>query len=80
VAGAINSAAGLASAEEVGLSKTTMVGKSYTVTAGDRIELRVGKARIVMESNGDISITGGQIRIAADGPTTIIGKDVDINP
>lgn len=79
VAGAKNSAVGLASAEEVGLSKTTVVGKTYTINAGDRLELRVGKAVIVMESNGNIAINGGNLTVDGSGAVKISGSTVDVN-
>lgn len=79
VAGATNTAVGLASAEEVGLSKTTAVGKTYTITAGDRIELRTGSASLILESNGNITLSGVQVLIEGSGPVQINGKDVDIN-
>lgn len=79
VVGAMNTAVGLAQAEEVGLSKTTVVGKTYKITAGDRIELRTGKASIVLESNGNISISGGNIKIAGSGSVKVDGNTINGN-
>ncbi|MBY4767619.1 type VI secretion system Vgr family protein [Burkholderia ambifaria] len=79
VVGAMNTAVGLAQAEEVGLSKTTVVGKTYTITAGDRIELRTGKASIVLESNGNISISGGNIKISGSGSVKVDGNTINGN-
>ncbi|EDT42138.1 type VI secretion system Vgr family protein [Burkholderia ambifaria] len=79
VVGAMNTAVGLAQAEEVGLSKTTVVGKTYTITAGDRIELRTGKASIVLESNGNISIRGGNIQIVGSGAVKVDGNTINEN-
>ncbi|WP_257818632.1 type VI secretion system Vgr family protein [Burkholderia glumae] len=79
VVGAMNTAVGLAQAEEVGLSKTTMVGKTYTITAGDRIELRTGKASIVLESNGNVSIRGGNIQIVGSGAVKVDGNTINNN-
>jgi len=79
VVGAMNTAVGLAQAEEVGLSKTTVVGKTYTITAGDRIELRTGKASIVLESNGNISIRGGNIQIVGSGAVKVDGNTINGN-
>ena len=33
-----------------------------------------------MDKEGNIEIIGAKIKVAASGPTVIIGKDVDINP
>ncbi|WP_217589024.1 type VI secretion system Vgr family protein [Burkholderia sp. GbtcB21] len=79
VVGAMNTAVGLAQAEEVGLSKTTKVGKTFTITAGDRIELRTGKASIVLESNGNISIRGGNIQIVGSGAVKVDGNTINEN-
>jgi type VI secretion system secreted protein VgrG len=79
VVGAMNTAVGLAQAEEVGLSKTTKVGKTFTITAGDRIELRTGKASIVLESNGNISIRGGNIQIVGSGAVKVDGNTINSN-
>ncbi|WP_118184417.1 type VI secretion system Vgr family protein [Paraburkholderia phosphatilytica] len=79
VAGAMNTGVGLASGEEVGLSKTTMVGKTYTLTAGDSIELRTGKASILLQSDGTITISGTNLAISGTEAVSIDGKTVDIN-
>jgi type VI secretion system secreted protein VgrG len=79
VGGAMNTAIGLASSEQVGLSKNTMVGKTYSITAGSRFELKVGKAMIVLEDNGNISISGTKLTIDGSGPVRISGNNVDIN-
>ncbi|WP_162923158.1 MULTISPECIES: hypothetical protein [Burkholderia] len=75
----MNTAVGLAQAEEVGLSKNTVVGKTWSISAGDRLEIKVGKARITLESNGNISISGATLSIDGSGPVRISGNNVDIN-
>lgn len=79
VAGAMNTAVGLASGEEVGLSKTTQVGKTYTLNVGDRIEIKAGKASIVMTSNGDIVISGANISIKGSGSVKLDGRSINTN-
>ena len=73
-------AIGAAQLITVGLSQITKVGKSISVEAGDAIEIKVGKSIIRMDKEGNIEIIGAKIKVAASGPTVIIGKDVDINP
>lgn len=73
-------AIGAAQLITVGLSQITKVGKSISVEAGDAIEIKVGKSIIRMDKEGNIEIIGARIKVAASGPTVIIGKDVDINP
>jgi type VI secretion system secreted protein VgrG len=79
VAAAKNEAVGAESVEEVGLGKTTAVGKEWIITAGDRLEIRVGKARLVMTKDGCVTLSGTEVHTEAEGPVTIVGKDVDIN-
>ena len=66
-------------AEEVGLSKTVLVGNNFHITAGDEFSVTVGKASLVMKSDGTVLINGTQFRFAASGPVEIIGTDVDVN-
>ncbi|WP_118186156.1 type VI secretion system Vgr family protein [Paraburkholderia phosphatilytica] len=79
VVGAMNTAVGLVSGEEVGMSKTTKVGKTYSIHAGDRIEIVTGKASLVLESSGKITLSGTELLIEGSGAVQINGKDVDIN-
>ncbi|WP_320534464.1 type VI secretion system Vgr family protein [Robbsia andropogonis] len=79
VAGAANSAVGLASAEEVGLSKATVVGKTYTVKAGDRVEVKTGSASLILESNGNIALSGVNITITASGTLKLKGGTIETN-
>ena len=79
VGGAMNTAVGLMQFEEVGLSKTVMVGNKFSITAGDELEITVGKANLVMRSDGTVLINGTKFDFSASGPVQINGKDVDIN-
>lgn len=66
---------------------TLKVGKSLHVTATDAITLEVGSAKIVMRSNGDISINGqhlaldgsGKIKIEASNNVIVKGQQVKAN-
>jgi type VI secretion system secreted protein VgrG len=64
----------------VGLGQQTTIGKTLSVDVGDAIEIKTGKSVLRMDSDGTIELIGARIKIAADGPTVIVGKDVDINP
>ena len=66
-------------AEQVGLSKNVNVGNKYSITAGDELSITVGKASLVMKSDGTVIINGSQFNFEASGPVQISGKDVDIN-
>jgi type VI secretion system secreted protein VgrG len=72
---------------QVSGSDTVKVGKSLHVTATDSITLEVGSAKIVLKSNGDISINGqhltldgsGKIKIEASNNVIVKGQQVKAN-
>lgn len=78
---------GLASTEQVGLSKTTLVGVDYTTkvgktkktSVGDEYVIEVGKSKLVMDSAGNVTITGTKFNFSATGNVQINGKVVDLN-
>ncbi|MER8947225.1 DUF6484 domain-containing protein [Mesorhizobium sp. M0959] len=49
------------------------------VTAADRLELRCGKATILMEADGRITIRGAQITSHASGAQRIRGGSINLN-
>ncbi|MCA8956127.1 MAG: type VI secretion system tip protein VgrG, partial [Planctomycetes bacterium] len=71
VLGAMNTAVGLISAEEVGMIKK--------IVAGTSIELTCGSASIKLESGGKVTIQGTELAFESSGPTKITGDPVDIN-
>jgi type VI secretion system secreted protein VgrG len=79
VGGAMNTSVALAQSTQVGLSKSAIVGKKYSITAGDELSIKVGKASLVMRSDGTVLINGSTFDFSASGPVQINGKDVDIN-
>ena len=50
--------------------------KTITMTAQDKITLQTGSAKIVMSSNGDITISGATINIKGSGNVIIKGSKV----
>lgn len=50
--------------------------KTITMTAQDKITLQTGSAKIVMNSNGDITISGANINIKGSGNVVIKGSKV----
>jgi hypothetical protein len=54
-------------------------GETVAVTARDRIELRVGKASIVMEKDGHITIRGTYLVSHASAANRIRGGSVNLN-
>ena len=75
----MNTSVALAQSTQVGLSKSAIVGKKYSITAGDELSIKVGKASLVMRSDGTVLINGSTFDFSASGPVQINGKDVDIN-
>ena len=50
--------------------------KTITMEAQDKITLRTGSAQIVMNSNGDITISGKTINVKGSGDVIIKGSKV----
>ncbi|HAQ24610.1 MAG TPA: type VI secretion system tip protein VgrG [Pseudomonas sp.] len=78
----------------VGVNQTTNVGKSYNLGVGaasggestseirmdaESITLQVGKAVMVLKSDGSVLINGTQFNFEASGPVQISGNDIDLN-
>lgn len=56
-----------------------MQAKSITMQANDQITLKTGGAKIVMKSNGDITISGKNINLKGSGNVVIKGSKVSTN-
>lgn len=54
-------------------------GQTTHITADERIELRVGKAAIIMEKDGHITIRGTHLVSHASGSNHIRGGSVNLN-
>jgi type VI secretion system secreted protein VgrG len=76
----MNTSVALMQAEEVGLSKTVMVGQKISFTAGDEFRIEVGDSTFVMHKDGRIEISGKEIIIRGSRKVELHGDDVDINP
>ncbi len=63
----------------VGLNRLVQVGMHKIVTAGETIDLRCGKSRIVMDKEGVIRIEGTELRLGASNEVWIAGKLIHLN-
>lgn len=54
-------------------------GQRVQITAGDRLELKCGKATILMEADGRITIRGAHITSHASGAQRIRGGSINLN-
>ncbi|MBN9073602.1 MAG: hypothetical protein J0H34_18830 [Rhizobiales bacterium] len=54
-------------------------GNHVRIDAEDRLELRCGKATIIMDSDGRITIRGGHITSHASGAQRIRGGSINLN-
>ncbi|ETX30241.1 DUF6484 domain-containing protein [Roseivivax isoporae] len=54
-------------------------GESVRITAQDRIELRVGKAAIILEKDGHVTIRGTHLVSQASGSNRIRGASINLN-
>ncbi|SUB81855.1 Uncharacterised protein [Pragia fontium] len=91
----MNTSVALAQAEEVGLSKAIMVGKSFNqqvgkdnsinvgktfkLVVGSVVEIRCGKSVLRMDKSGQITLKGTSINLGAKGSIKIKGKIIDLN-
>ncbi len=66
-------------AEEVGLSKTVMVGNKFSITAGDELEIKVGESRFSMKADGTIELRGKKILIAGETLIDLDAGRIDLN-
>lgn len=56
------------------------VGKTYSLTATDKIELTVGSSSLVMESSGKITLKGSDITFSSSGPFKVDASgNIDIS-
>jgi len=80
----IHSPGGFADALTMEHDKDTPVearvdGRRVTITAEEKLELRCGKASIIIDDKGKITIRGAHLYNRATGPIRIKGGHVDIN-
>jgi type VI secretion system secreted protein VgrG len=60
----------------VGNSISIQAQKTVTISAADELTLKCGQAAIVLEKNGDISITGKEISVKASGDLVLKGQKI----
>lgn len=63
----------------IGTQHVVRNGNHVRISAGDRLELRCGKATIIMDSDGRITIRGGHITSHASGAQRIRGGSINLN-
>jgi type VI secretion system secreted protein VgrG len=71
VGGMMNSSISLGKYEDVGINKTTVVGKRY--------EIIVGKSKIIMEDNGTITLKGVKLVIEEEEEMTVKAGRINLN-
>jgi type VI secretion system secreted protein VgrG len=54
------------------------VGKEKTIIVGDKIHIECGEAKVTIEKNGNILITGKDIGVEGKGPITVKGNRLSI--
>ena len=79
VGGLMATVVGAQRSDMTAMNHSVSVGKSFTLKAGDVIELRCGKSVLRMDSSGKITIKGSEFLFEASGPVQISGKDIDLN-
>lgn len=66
-------------AEEEDVVEARVDGEKVLIQASEKLELRVGKASIVIDANGKITIRGANLLSRSTGPIRIKGGHVEIN-
>ncbi|APR78303.1 Hypothetical protein A7982_03650 [Minicystis rosea] len=78
VGGMYSVTVGGAMSTTVGLMSNEMVGLVKSVKAGKKIEIKCGKAKIVMESSGKITLEGTEIIVKGKDSVKVDGKAVSV--
>ena len=79
VGGLMATVVGAQRTDATALNHGVTVGQSFTLSAGDAIELRCGASVLRMDSSGKVTIQGTEFLFDASGPVQINGKDIDLN-
>jgi hypothetical protein len=66
-------------AHQGGSAEIIRDGERVVVTARERIELRCGKASIILEKDGSITVRGSQLTSQASGTNRIRGGAIHLN-
>jgi type VI secretion system secreted protein VgrG len=79
VGGLMATVVGLQRSDTTAMNHGVNVGKSYSLDAGEVIELRCGKSVLRMDKEGKVTIQGTEFLFDSSGPVQINGKDIDLN-
>lgn len=79
VGGLMATVVGAQRSDATAMNHGVTVGKSFTLSAGDVIELRCGASVLRMDSSGKVTIQGTEFLFEASGPVQISGNDIDLN-
>jgi len=58
---------------------TVVSKKKMTINAADQLTIHVGKAKMVLKKNGDITVEGKKINVKGSGAVTIKGSKIQLN-
>ncbi|WP_210234591.1 hypothetical protein [Rhizobium deserti] len=70
---------GIARTEQIGLYKNTTVGHTMTINAGEEFIIKCGQSKLMMDKDGNVTITGTKFNFAASGHVQINGEVIDLN-
>jgi len=79
VGGLMATVVGAQRSDATAMNHGVTVGQSFTLSAGDVIELKCGASVLRMDSSGKVTISGTEFLFDASGPVQINGKDIDLN-
>jgi type VI secretion system secreted protein VgrG len=64
--------------ETIAQNKSAQVGQQYTINAGTRFEVNVGKSKLVMDAEGNILLKGVKLAIQGEGNGSLVDVDADL--
>ncbi|MFK0204720.1 type VI secretion system tip protein TssI/VgrG [Agrobacterium sp. NPDC090283] len=70
---------GIARTEQIGVFKNTTVGHTMTINAGEEFIIKCGQSKLMMDKDGNVTITGTKFNFAASGHVQINGDVIDLN-
>ena len=65
--------------ESVAQNKSAQIGQQYTINAGQRFEVTVGKSKLVMDAEGNILLKGTKIAVQGEKHVDVDAELIDLN-
>jgi type VI secretion system secreted protein VgrG len=70
---------GTSRSRSVGTDETVQIGRNQSTSVGEKIEIVCGKSKFTMDKDGNITLTGENILVAAGKHVQVYGAPIDLN-